>query len=333
MATPDFFDENLNRTFPFRRGSAGVGTPDTGAFTLRQLPDWAIVDCGFVMGPESGFVEGTHQVYLSRISNVDDNLFEFEFVCDAPAIADKTLVFTRSISDPKFSSEFVESDFSDSEFESVSYSFSDDDCGEPFWSGYLTTGSLVKLVGRIPTDTSVTRVSELETIVEPCLIQNLDGSQLIAINVANADRTRSIRPAGCEANSWDFPPNEIYLSRTCIQGDVRFRLGYNSAITLVPSQNVIRFSAIRGAGQGEPCEQVKLFAGETPPVGANNNLLDGDFYCNEVFRTVNGLPGPDIRIIAGPGVRLSTDESTIVIDVNLSDLPACDFQSESESEE
>lgn len=333
MATPEFYDENRNRTFPFRLLSAGVKTPDTGSFTLQQLPDWAIVDCGFILGPESGFVEDANIVYLYRIERTDSTTIEFEFRCDATALADTPLVFTRTSSSPRYALEFVESDESGDPYvsASLSYSYEEADCGEPFWSGYLVTGNVVDLFDRLTVGVPILRVSPSETIVEPGLLQNLDRNQVITLNVANMDRTRALRPAECEENTWSFPTGDAFIRRTCIQGDVKFRPGYNIAIAAVPSQNLIRFSPVLNAGQGIPCEEVKLFPGESGPIGNTNGLLGGDFYCNEVFRTINGLAGPDVKIRSGPGVSVSAATNTIIIDVNLANLRTCATDSASDS--
>jgi len=325
MATPDFYDENRNRSFPFQRLSVGYATPASGAFTLRQLPTWVIVDCGFILGPESGFDEELHKVYLHRIERISTNVVEYEFRCDAGPLADKPLVFTRTASSSRYELEFAESDESQDPYVSAdfSYSYEDGECGEPYWSGYLVTGSVTDLLPRLTVGVPVLRVSANEALVEPGLLQNLNRNQVITINVANADRTRALRPAGCTANSWPFPVGDVYIRRTCLQGDIRFRPGYNVAIASLPSQNLIRFSPVRGAGMGLPCEEVRLFPGETGPIGNTNGLLGGDFLCNEVFRTVNGLAGPDVKILSGPGVSVSAADNTIIVDVNLENLRAC----------
>ena len=55
MAHPNFFNENINRTFPFQVGTAGILESN---LAMRSLPDAVIADCGFIMGPESYFQEG-----------------------------------------------------------------------------------------------------------------------------------------------------------------------------------------------------------------------------------------------------------------------------------
>lgn len=330
MATPDFFNENLHRTFPFKRLSAGVGVPDSGPVTLRQLPDDFVVDCGFIVGANSGFVSGVHSVYLDSITKVNGTDYIFEFRCNAPGLVNVPLRFNRSASSPDYLTSFVDSDGYPTDA-SASDS-ADNPCAEFLWSGYLTTGRMASVVDRMSMVTVIFRVNDLETVVEPALIQNLANSQLLSLNVANADRTRAVRPDNCPQNSWPFAVDQIYIVDKCIQGDIRFKAGYNLTVSQNDSTNTIQISPAIGAGLGEPCEQIPLFPGETPPIGATNNLLAGDFYCNEVLRTVNGLGGPNLSIFAGNGVSIVPDveNHTLIVDINLSDMSLCTYSEVSE---
>lgn len=336
MPRPNFFNDNINRTFPFRWGTAGVGTPASGPVTMRQLPDDFIADCGFVLGPESGFVEGTHSVFLYKVSRLSASRVDFEFRCDAPNLSETPLIFSRDLSDPLYTREFVESDIPDPFPTSQSLSLSESipliECGEPYWSGYLVTGRLDQVADRLGVGETITRAEADEAVVEPALLQNLDQNQLVSLNLGNADRTRALRPADCPPNEWPFPTGIIYVNSECLQGDLRLRSGYNIALSQNSLSNTIQFAAIVNAGQGEPCEQVPLFPEETPPVGANNNLLAGDYYCNEVLRTINGLAGPSLTLYAGTGVAITPEGSSkLVIDINLVDLSLCAYSAVSES--
>ena len=337
MARPNFFNENLNRTFPFKAKTAGIETPASGVFTMLQLPDDVITDCGFIMGPESGFEEGVHTVYLYKISRVSADQLNYEFRSDAPALAGTPLIFTRQVTDEDYLTEFQESDIPSyvPESQSLSLSASEADivCGEPFWSGYLVTGSVSSLAARLGVGGTVTRGST-EATVHEALVQNLNNSQAVSLNIANGDRTRAIRPADCPPNTWDFVTGEIYVIRECLQGPIVIRGGYNTGMSQNGASNTITFSAVVNAGEGVPCEEVKLFAAETPPVGSSNNLLEGDFYCNEALRTINGLQGPDFTLFAGTGVAITPDAATntVIIDVNLVDLSLCTTSTVSVSE-
>lgn len=333
MPRPNFFNDNINRTFPFQWKTAGVATPASGPVTMLQLPDEFVADCGFVMGPESGYVEGVDYVYLYKISRVSSEQFNYEFRTTAPKMAAFPIIFYRLLSDPIYKTDFVESDIPDpgpsSQSLSLSRSIPLTVCGEPFWSGYLVTGPIEKVADRLEVGQSITRTAEDQAIVEPALIQNLDQNQIVSLNIANADRTRAVRPGGCTPNRWPFPTgtNTIYIDEECLQGHIRFRPGYNLAISQNSQTNTLQLSAIVNAGMGEPCEQVKLFPYETPPSGAPNNLLAGDFYCNEVLRTVNGVQGPNLSIFAGTGVSVLANDAnnTITVDINLADLSLCAY--------
>jgi hypothetical protein len=338
MAKPGFFNDNRNRTFPFQQGTAGVATPSSGSVTMRQLPDEFIVDCGFVMGPESGFLASEHTVFLHSISRASLNVILFEFRSDAPELQGSPLVFSRNIAEADYTTEFVESDIPEyiPLSQSVSLSLSESEsviCGEPFWSGYLVTGSLTAITERLNIGETILRADSTEALVEPALIQNLNQSQVVSINIANGDRTRAIRPADCPPNEWAFETGLVYTNRECLQGDIKLRAGYNLSLSQFLASNTIQFAATVNAGLGEPCEEVPLFLAETPPLGAGNNLLAGDFYCNEALRTINGLQGPNINLIAESGVVITADQeaNTVVIDVNLVDLAVCTFSAVSES--
>lgn len=333
MARPNFFNENANRTFPFKNKTAGIETPDSGTFTMRQLPDDVIVDCGFIMGPESGYVEGVHSIFLYKISKVSSVQINYEFRCDAPSLVDAPLIFAREITPEEYVTSFQESDIPEylpiSQSASISLSTSEADivCGEPFWSGYLVTGSVSSLSGRMSLGNIITRSSDEETIVEEGLIQNLDQSQAVSINIANSDRTRALTPADCPDNEWPYTTGEIFVTAECLQGDIVFTPGYNLSLAQIDSSTTIRFGAVLNAGAGTPCEELKLFPAETPPIGSSNNLLEGDFYCNETLRTINGLQGPNFVFFAGNGVAITVDAATntVEVDVNLVSLSVCTF--------
>ena len=334
MPRPNFFNDNINRTFPFRVGTAGVDTPLSGLPTMRQLPDDFIADCGFVLGPETDFVEGVHSIFLYKISRVSESQIDFEFRSNSPAMIDSTLIFHRDTADPLYTSEFIESDilnpFPASQSLSLSESIPMTECGEPVWSGYLVTGRIDKIVSRMEISDIITG-SEGDAIVEPALLQNQN--QLVSLNIGNADRIRAVRPADCPPNIWNFPTNVIYINGECLQGDIKLRAGYNITLGHDILNNAIKFTAVINEGKGEPCEQIKLFPSESPPIGSSNNLLAGDYYCNEVLRTVNGLAGPSLTIFAGTGVAITPENNsnTLIIDINLRDLSLCDYYTESES--
>lgn len=332
MPRPNFFNDNVNRAFPFKKRSAGVATPSSGPFTMLELPDEFIADCGFIMGPESGFSAAEHSVYLYRVARPTSDVFEFEFRSNATELSDSPLIFVRSLSDDTYSTEFLDSDIPRDSSQSESNSQSDE-CGEPYWSGYLVTGSMSRIADRLGIGDEVVRDADTQTIVEPALIQNLNQSQLVAIGVANSDRSRAARPADCPPWEYSFETGVIYVDNDCLQGEINLKSGYNMQIN--DSETGFTFTPFVNAGEGQPCGQVPLFAGETGPTNGNVDLLGGGFLCNEVFRTVNGLSGPYLTFFAGQGVSIEGDQAlnSITVDINLSSLLLCPAISESSQSE
>lgn len=333
MARPSFFNDNLNRSYPFKEGSVGINTPASGIFILSALPTNVIVDCGFIMGPESNFDESIDEVFLYRITRVNASIFEFEFRCTASNLLDAPLIFTRAINPDLFETEFVESKTADEINDSLSESFPvsssipAEECSEPLWTGFMVSGDMQSLASRIGVGISVIRLDTETAIVEPGLIQNLDQSQVVSINIANGDRTRALRPENCPANTWSFETGQIYVYATCLTGDVKFKPGFNLSITQDAAGNNLVFIPTVGAGEGQPCAEIPLFEGETPPENATNDLLAGDFYCNEALRSINGLPGPTLTLFGEAGVSILSDtvNHKLIVDINMTDLSVCDF--------
>jgi hypothetical protein len=319
MSKPNFFNENRFRAFPFLAGDVGVGTPETGPISMLQLPDEWIVDCGFILGPESGFDVAEHAVWLERVERTG-TMVTFEFRSDAPAIEDVPLIFVRMLSDPQYAIEHVESSGA------VDGSVSDegDGCREPLWSGYLVTGRLDSVSTYLGDGDAIVR-SDNEARVEPALLQNQAGSIVNSFELANADRTRITVPDGCDEPSWPFETGSIFIAARCIQGDVRLKAGYNCLLTQDTTQNAITIAAGAGAGEGQPCDEVPLFDGESGPAGATNDLFEGGLLCNETVRSINGIGGPLFSFIAGLGVTIQTDPEAnrIVVDYSMVGMALC----------
>lgn len=322
MPRPGWYNDNENRTFPFQNNTAGL--PYVGTLTnVKNLPDYFIVDCGFTIGSEADYVEGENFVYLYKVSR-SGSVISFEFRTTDSEMADTPLVFTRDISDDIYSLEYLDSDAPpDPGSESESY---DVECRQPFWSGYLVTGDMTLIAGDIADGASITNSTE-DAKVELALVQNLSGTAIFSMQLANTDRTRVTGAEECDDPTWPFTTGETYETARCLVGDVRFKEGYNISISTNPVTNTITFSPVVGAGEGEPCEEVKLFPEETPPIDSTNNLLEGGPLCNELIRAVNGIGGPVLNIFAGNGVSITPepDDCTLVIDVNLNDLDLCGF--------
>lgn len=328
MAHPGFFNDNAYRAYPFQRGTVGKpsGSPDT-----LKLPFATIVDAGFILGPESGFNAAEHVVFLSKIERTISG-FTFEFSATSPTLADVVLQFLLEPTSDEYTRGFRSSAIPVYALDSQSDPLEEENCGEPFWTGYVVFGDISELELQMSVGEIWEGAAEA-AIIEPALIQDLTGSQVVSVNLANGDRTRAQRAEGCEPYEWDFEIGGTYPVADCLSSEIVFRAGRNMVLSQSEVTNSISLAIGLGAGTGPTCEELPIFEGETGPIEAENDLLGGDFYCTEAFRTVNGLQGPNVQIFAGVGVSVVEIPSffKILIDVSLTDLSLCDFSETSDS--
>jgi hypothetical protein len=332
MARPGFYNDNINRSYPFLKGTVGrlYVTPLP---TMLELPDFVVADCGFIMGPASGFVEGEHYVRLDVVRRLGSQ-FRFEFVSDAPGLFDVPLDFQRDVTDPLYANEFAESaavlEEGESDSESAYLS-----CREPLWSGFLITGDLARLASLLTTSGQEISGGEDEAVVEPALTQNLAGTVVSSLELVNEDRTRATAPSGCDELTWPHQTGVLFQQARCLQGPIRFSAGYNAVLLQNDLDNSLTIGAGVGAGAGEPCSEVALFDGESPPDESSNDLYSGGLYCNQVLRSFNGIGGPGFNFLAGQGVSIVPDpeNNCVLIDFNLIGMTICysDFSIVSES--
>jgi hypothetical protein len=341
MARPGWLNDNVNRSYPFVTGS--VDRPGLSEPSMHGLIDAAVADCGFIAGPGSEFVSDTNVVRLASLGRVG-SVFTFTFVSDAPGLFGVPLVFTRHLSDPDYATEFVESGpvpdpYDGSERSEVSEgslgphhaAHSDlDDCAPPAWSGFLTTGNLADLAVWLGSGVTLVGTTS-DALVEPALVQNLAGTVVEAVAVANTVRTRATAPIGCPELTFPFNPPPVVVWARCLQGKLRFRAGYNALVSQDDGTHSITLGARVGAGAGEPCGQVPNYPHEVPvPIDIRrseyiNRALDGAPRCGEVLRAVNGVGGPDLPVLAGPGASVVSDPTThtVTVNVDMTGLPTC----------
>ncbi len=309
MAAPSFFNENENRSYPFIFVSQD---------TANQPPHALIVDCGFVAGVKSRYSTTNNEIRLTAVRR-QGSFFYFDFTADAPELFGVPLTFTRHVSDGDFASEFVDSGTAGLSDSSESRSRSDPGsaCNEPLWSGFLVTGRMAALLALLPTDGEVTMLAE----VEPALIQNLAASFVAKFALANGDRTRVTPSTDCGEDA--VADEVIRINTTCIVGDVVFRPGYNANVRQSLQDNSITLGAAVGDGAGQPCATLPTYPGEVAPDGSS--LLEGGQRCNETVRSVNGLGGPQLNLIAGRGVTVTSvpEENKLIVLVNMSGLALC----------
>lgn len=300
MSTPSWYNENENRAYPFVPGG-------------RLPPPGLVVDAGFVAGPKSRFETGRHAVRLTAVRRLG-RTFYLDFAGDAPELFGVTLTFARPADAADFS--VVSADSGMTGLSASSLSGGDDDrpqeCDEPLWWGYLVTGRSAAFAGLLPADGR----ADFDAVIEPALVQNLAGAYVVKFGVANDDRTRVTPPDGCGPAVPSRPTP--YVVANCVVGDVVFVPGHNAVVRQNPVDRSVVFGAAVGAGAGEPCGPVPLYPGESPPPGSS--LLEGGPRCDETVRAVNGLGGPQVTIVAGPGVTVTPrpEEHKVIVHVHLS---------------
>lgn len=297
MPRPGFYNDNEYRAYPF------IFKPDVAA-----LPNSAIVDCGIIMGLDSEFDAELHTVWLKTVRRVDD-VFEFEFDTNAPGAANKPLIFQRAVDAEEWLTEDVESDPYVKDVNSCAV--------EPAWSGFLVTGPLTELNEALPTNGSLNLGTDY--ILEPARIQSLVRTYLRAISLGNLSRPLST--SSCDPV--DDQNRYVVINKRCITGDIRFKEGYNAQVRQRIPANEIAISAGRGLGEqpnAELCQtygEVPFYSGEQPPSGSK--FFSGGPACDELVSSINGVPGPEVSIIAGTGVTVTPDTENNTILIKLSD--------------
>lgn len=364
MPRAGFYNENEYRDYPFRTqldervivdvlelSSSSASNSSSAAYT--DLPHATVVDFGAIMGVSGGFRTGTDFVWLHRIRRSGSYVL-FEFRTTAPLAKNEVLYFVFDTDTEEFTQKWAESVAvdtadpipSESSVSSSSSSLSsassisssetfctpgvDGDtalvcggpgCQAPLWDGFLITGEFSDLLELIPEDSQVVYTQGV-WVIEPARIQNLNNAFVRSINLANTDRTRVTPPEECSSVS--VGEREVYVNATCLQGDIQFREGYNCNIRQETATNSLIISGVVGGGEGEPCEEIPLYDGETAPAGSP--FLSGGPACGELIRTISGKGGPAIRLVAGAGIRIfesPDDPSTLFIDQDLGDFALC----------
>jgi hypothetical protein len=281
-----------------------------------ELPDSAVVDFGSIAGLDAAYDPAEHQVYLHEVRRIG-TMFAFEFRSTAPILVGHALVFRFDLSDDEFSTLHRESEVVDA---LLSSSVAGTCPGGVLWEGFMTIGQLDDLADLIDSGETIDG-SEMTLITETTLTRTLDHAFARSINLANGDRTRAESPEGCPPESTSFAPGTIFVNEQCMQGDLKFKEGYNCFITQQDIPNSITIAAAVGAGEGLPCNEIELYEGE-----ADGGLpLSGGPFCDDLIRSINGVIGPAVQFQAGQGVRIIPGDAAneICIDVDLHDMAVC----------
>src|SRR4051812_2262022 len=101
-----FFNSNEGRAFPFAAGT--VDLPADGPTSIANLPNAAVVDCGFLIGAHVDYDPGEHSVFLTTITRTGDT-FVLVFESDCPTLFGIPLSFVRTIPTAEFATEHTDS--------------------------------------------------------------------------------------------------------------------------------------------------------------------------------------------------------------------------------
>jgi hypothetical protein len=203
----------------------------------------------------------------------------------------------------------------------------------PAWRGYLVVANynLSIIADALPEPEDVWVAGEDEPLVEvePSLVRAIGEAFVSTINLANADRTRSVAPEGCDPIVWKQPvgPNETYVNARGLTGRIVVVAGYNVTAQQSDVANTITLGGVVGGGLGRPCAEVPRFEGETWVT--QDGTLDGAVPCNRVLRSLNGVGVPDLQLSGGLGVGVSVEYDVvrevdkIVVDIGRQGLDSC----------
>lgn len=320
MPLQGFLADNELRAYPFLPGVVPTMTRSDGAEI--DLPTSAIVDFRCVVGLDAGWAEGLDVVYLHAARREHDGSASFEFRSTAIGLAGLALVFRRDADDPEFTSS--DADATTEAGGSLNSSLPPSDCGDTLiWSGRLTTGLPGGLTAVLAPGQGLYAADGLMA-VERASVQDLAGTYVRSVNLANVVRPVASAPAGCASSPPQHPPGTVVPVATCLTGPLTLKEGFNVSIQQNDPASTITLTAGVGAGAGQPCDEVPLYPGEAPPAGST--LLTGGPSCGEVVTSINGLSGAVLRLTAGSGVTIAPDPVTphaVAVTVGLVDLVSC----------
>lgn len=323
MAKPAWYNDNQFRDFPFitrvepLAKTAGFDSESSGQ-PILHLPHSAIVDFCAIMEIDAEYDEREgHIVYLYAVSRFS-NIFTFKFRTTAEFAENHEVVVHRDLADPEF---LISRNDASTVLPETIGQFS---CPEqPRWAATVVTGAMREMA---------TVLADGETLyadpglwqIEPARVQSLKKSYLRAVNLANSSRLHATPVAGCSLSSSYADEGPAIPAAYCMNGNLKFKEGFNCTIRQDNNNNAIIIGAGVGVGEGVPCEEIPLYDGESPP--DDGAFLSGGPACNEVIRAINGVTGDDVTILAGRGFRIQADPDVphkLIIDRALDDFVLC----------
>lgn len=326
MAKPAWYNDNQFRDFPFitrvepLAKTSGFNSESSGQ-AIFHLPHSAIVDFCAIMEIDAEYDERDgHIIYLHAVSRFSD-IFTFKFRTTAEFAENHELVIYRELTSPEF---LISRNDASTVLPEAVDQFS---CPiQPRWSATVVTGSMREMATLLADGETLYAEAGLWQI-EPARVQSLKRSYLRAVNLANSARLHATPVAGCSLSSSYSEAAPAIPAAYCMSSDLKFKEGFNCTIRQDVNNNAIIIGAGVGVGEGLPCDEIPLYDGEPSPDGGK--FLSGGPTCKEVVKSINGVSGDDVTILAGRGFRIQADSNLpnrLVIDRALDDFALCDNQ-------
>lgn len=279
--------------------------------SASDLPTALLVDAGFTVDQDTGFVPSVHPVRIDQAARASGGwAVTVSGPPDVPA-----LVFYVADGWGEWATVWADGTRTGSSSSSAAGG------GVPAaWFGFLVFGREADWQAILPSGVLTPSGALLEA-ARSAISRGLVRS----VRLANRDRLRVSEPyCGSASGSVELPtsvdrPYREWAS-SLTSGRLDLSEGHNLSVRLRDGQ--ITLAARPGYGAGEVCEEVPTRAGEVPPEGSA--LLTGGPTCGELVRTVNGLPGRSVLISGGRGVFVTDDAAagTVYFDVDPSVIPA-----------
>lgn len=329
MANPGFYNDNQFRDYPFRSRVSPLaeeGWSSSASYAATELPQACIVDFGAIIRPGAEFVDGQDYVYLRSASRSGSTL-ELSFALSSLGVA-YSIEFSINTTLQEFVTYWADSN---AVTRPVGELYACED--EPAWTAYLATGNPAALLEELE-DGELWLFQQGLWQILPARIQNLIGTQVQSLTIANIRRTVAAVSRECDSSlAAETQPATAHIVEGCIIGDVKFSEGFNCSLRYDLRENSIVINASPGAGRGLPCEEIEAFPGETKPSGSD--YYSGGPSCADIVRFVNGASAADLLIRAGAGFNVTTDTEqphTLIIERSLNAFTVCEDPLPADSE-
>lgn len=324
MSKPSFYNDNEYRSYPF------IDKPQVFEGLSVRLPDSAVVDAGFIMNLDAEYNDEIDVVYLASVA-VNNGTVSLRFASTAPAAVGQEIIFRRDYTvdaldgivavDPEWATEY-----------SAAESALNRCPVEPIWTGFIVTGKIEPLVtAALAAGGQLTFVSNVY-VVEPARIQNLNKAYLRSVRVGNYSRI-TVPPCNDTATLSD---REVIFDTRCLNGDIKFKEGYNAKITQNTRANTLLFTAAKGGGaavDNDICENYGeipihdlekdnkpfIYTDTEQTEGKRSKFLGGGWSCKDLIFTLNGLGGSNVNIVGGKNIQIGYHEASGAITVKISE--------------